>query len=262
MSPLDESLIRSELHQAVAVLDPLPPPFPTVMARGRRRRRTRRAVAGVVIAAAVVVAVVAVVVIAPGGPGGRGSQRIVPAAPTPPLRAYARQHGGAPVKHSRFSLDWVAGPVRTATGRYGAFVTDSDLVVVKVVRGRWTSQAKVSLNQGPPRFRLGVEPGPVVPGGIPTFIARTEGGDVAYAAGVAVHFASGWRFAKFGLCGRGNCPPGSTQESYLRMTHTGLISQQDDCTPDCAAGTEYLIGWQWNVAKQGFEPRSVTVQQP
>jgi hypothetical protein len=258
MSPLEESQIRSELHQAVDVLDPLPPPFPAVMARARRRRRTRLAVGGFVAAAVLAASVVVVAVVMP---GGSGTQTVVPpASPPPPLRTYARQHGGAPVKHSRFSLDWVAGPVASASGRYGAFVTDTDLVVVKAVRGQWVTQATVPLNQGPPRFRLGVQSGPAVPGGSPTFVARTEGGDVAYAAGVAVHLASGWRFARFGPCGSGNCPAGSTQPSYLRMTHTGLVSQQNNCTPDCADGTEYLIGWQWNVAKQGFEPNSVTVQ--
>jgi hypothetical protein len=260
MSPLDESQIRSELHQAVDVLDPLPPPFPVVMAQARRRRRTRVAVGSFVAAAAVAASVVIVVNIVPGG--GSGTQTVVPAAPPPPLRPYARQHGGAPVKHSRFSLDWIAGPVASATGRYGAFVTNSDLVVVKVVGGQWTAQATVPLNEGPPSWRLGVQPGPTLPGGTLSFIARTEGGDVAYAAGIAVHFASGWRFAKFGACGRGNCPAGSTQPSYLRMTHTGLVSQQDNCTPDCADGTDYLIRWQWDVTKQRFEAASVTVQQP
>jgi hypothetical protein len=260
MSQLDESLIRAELHQAVDVLDPLPPPFPAVMAQARHRSRTRVVVGGFV-AAAVVAALVVVVAIMV--PGGSGTQTVAPPAKSPPpLRSYARQHGGAPVKHSRFSRDWVAGPVASATGRYGAFVTDSNLVVVKVVGGQWTSQAAVPLNEGPPQFRLGVQPGPTLPTGIPTFLARTEGGDVAYAAGVAVHLAGRWQFARFGSCGRGNCPPDSTQESYLRMTHTGLVSQQDDCAPDCADGTEYLIGWQWNVAAQRFEPASVTVQQP
>jgi hypothetical protein len=261
MSPLDESQIRSALHQAVDVLDPLPPPFPMVMAHARRRRRTRVAVGGFAAAAVVAAAVIVVAIIVPGG-GSSGTQTVGPAAPPPPLRVYARQHGGAPVKHSRFSLDWVAGPVASATGRYGAFVTDSDLVVVKVVGDQWTSQATVPLIQTPPSWRFGVQPGPTLPAGSPTFVARTEGGDVAYAAGVAVHLASGWRFARFGPCGRGNCPAGSTQPSYLRMTHTGLVSQQDNCTPDCADGTDYLIRWQWDVAKQRFTATSVTVQQP
>jgi hypothetical protein len=259
MSLLDESGIRAQLHQAVDVLDPLPPPFPAVMAHARRRRRTRLAIGGFMTAAAIAASVIVVAIIVP---GGSGTQTVSPAAVPPPLRTYARQHGGAPVKHSRFSLDWVAGPVRSATGRYGAFVTKTHLVVVKVVGGQWTTQATVALNQGPPQFRLGVQGGPALPSGVPTFLARTRGGDVAYAAGVAVHLASGWRFAKFGPCGSGDCPAGSTQPSYLRMTHTGLVSQQNNCTPDCADGTDYLVRWQWSVANQRFEATSETVQQP
>ena len=254
MNALDEAGIRAELHQALDVLDPLPPPFAAVMARGRRRRRTRLVVGGLVVAAAAAVTVVAVVVVAPGG----GSQTVRTASPPPPLRPYARDNGGVPVKHSPDSLDWVAGPVKTATGSYGAFVTKRDLVVVKVVKGEWQTEAKVALGEGPPSSRLGLQVGPTLPSGIPTFVSRGEGGDVSYFGAVAADLGGKWRYAGFGSCGKGGCVNNANAASYLRMTGRGLVSEQNNCSPYCAAGTEYRVRWQWDAAKQRFEAVAVT----
>jgi hypothetical protein len=258
MNALDEAGIRSELHQGVDVLDPLPPPFAAVIAKGRRRRRTRRVVGGFAVAAAAAAAVVVVVIIAPGG----GTQTVRTASQPPALRPYARQHGGVPVKHSTDSLDWVAGPVTTRTGRYGAFVTKRDLVLVTVVNGQWQTEAKVALGEGLPTFRLGVQAGPTLPSGIPTFIARGEGGDVSYFGSVAAELRGKWQFALFGSCGKGACGNNVNAASYLRMTGRRLVSEQNNCRPYCAAGTEYRIQWQWDVAAQRFEAASVTPISP
>ena len=253
MSVLDEAAIRSELHQAVDVLDPVPPPFAAVLQRGRRRRRARLLVGGIGLVTAVAAAVVAVVVIAPGG----GTQKVSTATPPPPLRSYARANGGTPVKPSQFSLPWLVGPITTATGRYGAFVTKRDLVVVRLVHNQWQTQASVPLGEGPPMFRLGVQRGPTLPSGIPTFIARGEGGDVSYFGSVAADLGGTWSYARFGGCGTAGCGSDVNSASYLRMKRGALVSEQNDCTPDCAAGTEYRIRWQWDPAKQRFEAASV-----
>ncbi|HEX3907377.1 MAG TPA: hypothetical protein VHW92_05560 [Mycobacteriales bacterium] len=258
MNALDEARVRSELHQAVDVLDPLPPPFAAVIAKGRRRRRTRLVVGGLTLAAAAAAAVVAVVVIAPGG----GTQTVRTASQPPALRPYARQNGGVPVKHSKESLDWVAGPVTTPAGRYGAFVTKRDLVLVKVVKGRWQTEAKVALGEGPPTLRLGVQAGPTLPSGIPTFISRGEGGDVSYYGAVATDLGGRWQYARFGSCGKADCGNNINEASYLRMAGSRLVSEQNDCSPYCAAGTEYRIRWQWDESKQRFEAASVTAIKP
>jgi hypothetical protein len=254
MNALDEAGIRSELHEAVDGFDPLPPPFAAVMERGRRRRRTRYVLGGLAVAAAGAVAVVAVVVLVPGG----GTQTVTSATPPPPLRPYARDNGGVPVKHMKDSLDWVAGPVKTATGRYGAFVTRRDLVLVEVVKGEWQTLARVPLDEGPASYRLGVQPGPTLPSGIPTFISRGEGGDVSYFGAVAADLGGRWQYAHFGSCGKGECGNNTSAASYLRMTGAGLVSEQNDCSPYCAAGTEYRIRWQWDVSKQRFDAATVT----
>jgi hypothetical protein len=254
MSALDETTIRTELHQAVDVLDPLPPPFGAVLARGRRRRRTRWVLGLVALAATAGIAVVAVIVILPVG----GGQTVTPAVQPPPLRPYARHNGGVPVKKSTFALDWVAGPVTTSTGRYGGFVTAKTLVTVKLVHGQWHTESTLALNEGPPSFRLGLQVGPTLPGGIPSFITRGKGGDVSYFGAVGTEIAGRWTYAHFGRCGKAGCGANTNAVSYLRMTGAGLISEQNDCTPDCASGTEYRIRWTWNATKAKFETASVT----
>ncbi len=142
MNALDEAGIRAELHQALDVLDPLPPPFAAVIAKSRRRRRTRLVVGGLAwprqrrprwsrSSSSRRVA------------GPRRSDRL-----PPPRFAPTRDNGGVPVKHSPDSLDWVAGPVKTrpaATAPSSPSATSS----WSSGEGQWQTEAKVALGEGP-----------------------------------------------------------------------------------------------------------------
>jgi hypothetical protein len=104
---------------------------------------------------------------------------------------------------------------------------------------------------------------PTLPGangtGAPTVYVRVIGGDITYAGWFLRQVGQHWDPARFGTCGHhGLCYPHANSEPYLHQTRTGLVSVSNNCSPDCAAGTDFRIQWVWNPTREIFVAVKVT----
>ncbi|MGN6472843.1 MAG: hypothetical protein ACTHK4_04215 [Mycobacteriales bacterium] len=242
MTRLDEARIRDQLERAVAPLDPVAPPLDLLRERAVKLRRFRISAAGGLLAAAAAAVTVAVVVLP-----ASGSQGVKVSSPPPrsSLTSYALAHGG---KH-------VAGPELDGTHYVGTYATKAAIVVVRYVSGHWQPDGKAITAYGPGKFvtRLG-EGGNVIPGRA-SFAMRYIGGDVSYYGGVFYDNHGTWKAAQFGRCSNRNtsCHYAGNEEPYGHINKAGtFVSIHNDCTPSCAAGTDYRVVWRWDAAKQHF----------
>jgi hypothetical protein len=242
VNAIDEQAIREQLESAVAPLDPDAPPLELLRTRAVRRRRLRYSIgAGLTAAAAAIVAVVLVVV-----PGDGSKQQVsVDRAPSADsLAAFAAtQHG----KH-------VAGPIESTSGFYGAFAVKKGVEVVRYVDGAWQADGAVITDYGPGRWVVSLSgAGSVVPG-VPSFVMRYRGGDVSYFGGVVALADGVWRAAEFATCSNRelSCWNPGTEQPYGHVVNGRFVSIHNDCTPYCAAGTDYRVTWKWYRAAGRF----------
>lgn len=246
MNAVDERSIREQLERALAPLDPAAPPLDTLRAQAARRRRFRYSIgAGLTtVAAGIVVAVLIVV------PGGKPKSVVVGNGPArDSLAAFAAaQHG----KH-------LAGPIESSSGYYGAFTVKKGIQVARYAAGAWRLDGDVITKYGPGRWVVKMSDGGGVIPGRPSFQMRYQGGDVSYFGGVffLADENSGhatWRAARFGRCNlkKVSCYyPGETQP-YGHVVDGVFTSIHNDCTPYCAAGTDYRFTWKWDSPEQRF----------
>lgn len=251
MNAVDETQVRDQLERAVNVLDPVPPPLDLLRSRAARRRRTRRTVGGVMalaVAGAVAAIVVAVVTVAPGGTG-----RLQVASPPTheSLVRFAKSHSGLKV----------AGPFEGKPGWYGAYTTKRAIVVAAYAGGRWHQDGPVVTSLGKGRFVTGLGPGPRLGASAttPSITVRVIGGDVSYFGSVLRRADGRWRAARFGTCGHDRLCYPSSSEPYGHLTAAGFVSVNNDCTPNCAAGTEYRVTWKWRPVLGKFAAVSESV---
>lgn len=245
MNTIDERAIRDQLERAVAPLDPVAPPLDALRERAARRRRLHYSLgAGVAVAAAAIVAVVLVVV-----PGGGSSKVVVGTAPsTDSLKAYAAAHHG---KH-------VAGPIESGSGFFGAFAVKRGIQVVHYVAGEWQSDGAVVTKYGPGRWVMKIaDAGAIIPGH-PAFVERYQGGDVSYFGGVLSNVGGSWQAVRFAKCKQKelSCTYAGTSQPYGHIQGGRFVSIHNDCTPYCAAGTEYRVTWRWDAAAHHFTEAS------
>ncbi|HWC33744.1 MAG TPA: hypothetical protein VG650_02840 [Mycobacteriales bacterium] len=241
MNAIDERAIREQLQRAVAPLDPAAPPLEELRARAARRRRLRYSLgATVAVAAAAIVAVVLVVV-----PGGGSSRIQVSQAPSEEsLASYAAAHHG---KH-------VAGPLETGSGYVGAYATKNAVVIARYVDGAWQADGSVARPHGAGQYILRLSGGESVIPGHASFAERDKGGDVTYFGGVFYDDNGTWRDARFARCANRelSCAYPGTGQPYGHVVGGKFVSIHNDCTPYCAAGTEYRVTWRWDAASQRF----------
>lgn len=205
-------------------------------------RRFRISVAGGLTAVAAAAITVAVVVVPASGSQGVNAA----AAPTQAsLSSYASSHGG---KH-------VAGPVLDGSHYVGAFATKQAIVVVRYASGRWHADGAPVTKFGPGRFvRRLSDGGGVVPGHA-SFAVRIVGGDVSYFGGVLYDAGGTWKGAMFAKCaGHKNlsCAYAGDSEPYGHVVRGSFQSTHNNCTPNCAAGKNYVVTWKWNAARTRF----------
>ncbi|HVT64666.1 MAG TPA: hypothetical protein VHD81_05910 [Mycobacteriales bacterium] len=246
MNTIDEQAVRDQLARAVAPLDPVAPPLDVLRASASRRRRIRYSVGGGLAAAAAAIAAVILVVV----PGDGSKQVTIGKAPSAEsLAAFAAtQHG----KH-------IAGPIESSSGFYGAFAVKKGVEVVRFIDGSWQQDGAVITKYGPGRWVSQLSDGGAVVPGRPSFAMRYVGGDVSYFGGV-IYLANeglgsrGWVPAHFGKCSNRelSCSYSGETQPYGHVVRGRFVSIHNDCTPYCAAGTDYRVTWQWDGMKRQF----------
>jgi hypothetical protein len=88
-----------------------------------------------------------------------------------------------------------------------------------------------------------------------SFAVRTIGGDVSYFGGVLVDDGGMWTAARFAKCPDHktlSCAYPGTTQPYGHLAHGAFVSVSNDCTPNCAAGTDYRITWRWKASERKF----------
>lgn len=248
MNPINEKEIRERLERAVAPIDPVAPPLDAIRERAVKLRRFRISAGGGLLAAAAAAVTVAVVVVP-----ANGSQRVHAAATPSPasLSRYASAHDG---KH-------VAGPVADGTHYVGAYTTKQAIVVVRYADGAWHADGAPITKYGPGRFVLRLADGGDVVTGHASFTVRTLGGDVSYFGGVLYDANGTWTVAHFAKCPNHkalSCAYAGNEQPYGHVALGSFVSVSNNCTPNCAAGTDYLITWKWNAATKQFAVADVT----
>jgi hypothetical protein len=253
MNTLDESEVRKQLERAVDQLEPVAPPLEMLRARAVRRRRSRRTAGSLMVLAVAGAAAAIVVAVAVLAPSGNDRLQVaagsVATAPThASLVRFAKAHGG---KH-------VAGPFTGASASYGVFSTKQAIVVADYDGTQWHQDgpAVTALGKGQFVTRLGLGPQLGAHPSTPSIYVRMIGGDVSYFGSVLRRTGGQWRAAKFGACGHNRLCYPSNSEPYGHVTAGGFVSVSNNCTPNCAAGTDYRVTWAWNPAKQKFDAAS------
>lgn len=246
MNQLSADEVRQRLQSALEEITPRERPLPELRQAAGRRKRQRWFLAGGLGAALAGAAAAVLVTLFVGSTNSKAT--LPPTATSsspPPLAAYAHENGGKRV----------AGPVKDASGEYGAYTTKKQIIVVQAVDGQWQQDGKALHNPG---FLSGFRVGPTIDSAGATFLLKTTGADISYAGMVILRLDDSWHFARFGKCGAGQCYPGNS-EPYLRVGGPAdLISINNDCTPYCAAGTTYRVAWSWDPEQQKFFAVSVT----
>lgn len=241
MSKFDEEEIRAHLQRAVAPLDPVAPPLDLLRERAVKLRRFRISAGGGLVAVAAAAVTVAVLVVP-----ASGSQGIKPAtAPSrDSLTSYASAHGG---KH-------VAGPVADGSHYVGAYATKRAIVVVRYAAGSWHADGTPITQYGPGRFVQRLDDGGGVIPGHASFAVRYTGGDVSYFGGVFYDNNGTWTPARFAKCSNKklSCAYAGNEQPYGHIVNGTFVSVSNDCTPYCAAGTDYRITWRWSAATHRF----------
>jgi hypothetical protein len=245
MNEMTEKEIRERLERAVAPIDPVAPALDDLRERAVKLRRYRISVGGGLLAAAAAAVTVAVVVV----PASGSSSVHVAAAPTQSsLTKYATAHGG---KH-------VSPPVVDGTGYVGVYSTKQAIQVVRYTGGAWRLDGKPLTKDGP-AIKLG-DAGDVIPGHA-GFTVHFRGGDVSYFGAVLYDLNGTWTWAHFAKCAGHkalSCAYPGTSQPYGHIVAGRFVSISNNCTPNCAAGTDYLLEWQWNAAKKQFQVADVT----
>lgn len=248
MTLIDEREIREQLERAVDVIKPVAPPLDALRARARRRSRNRRTGLGLMAVAAVAAIVLIAVVVLPGG----GNKQTVKPAHAPSRASLVT------FANANHALKRIVGPYESANGYYGAFTTKTGVDVTTYRDGAWqlSGSPVTALGNGRWIMRMQFTPplaGPGTAGTTPTIYIREMGGDITYAGWFLRKEGAKWVPARFGTCGHQHlCYPHSNSEAYLHQSATGLVSVSNNCTPDCAAGTEYRIHWRWSAGRQEF----------
>jgi hypothetical protein len=250
MNSLDETQVREQLARAVDVIDPLPPQLDMLRSRAVRRKRTRRTFGGVMIlavAGATAAFLMAVVFTAPGG-----TDRLrVAAGPTHhSLVSFAKSRGGRKV----------AGPFTGSSASYGVFSTKQAIVLARYVGTHWRQDgpAVTSLGKGQFVTRLGRGPR-LGTATTPSMYVRVIGGDVSYFGSVLQRSGGQWGAVRFGSCGHDTLCYPSNSEPYGHPTASGFVSVSNNCTPNCAGGTNYRVSWRWSAGKAKFVATSEVV---
>ena len=246
MNQLDEKEIRERLDRAVAPIDPIAPPLDSLRQRAVKLRRVRVSAGGGLLAAAAA-AVTAAVIVAP----AHGSSTLNAAAPSrASLTTFAAaQHG----KH-------ITGPIVDGSHYAGAFTTKKAIVVAEYRSAGWhTVRTFTSYGDGQYVLKLS-DGGSVIPGHA-SFALRTVGGDVSYFGGVVYDANGSWRGAHFAKCaGHPNlgCAYAGGEQPYGHVVNGRFVAIYDNCTPNCAEGTDYRVTWRWDEPQHRFTVAKVT----
>ena len=211
-------------------------------------RRFRISAGGGLLAAAAAAVTVAVVVVP-----ANGSQHVhVSAAPSQAsLTRYASAHDG---KH-------VAGPVVDGTHYFGAYATKQGIVVVRYADGAWRADGAPITKYGAGQYIVRLADGGEVVPGHASFAVRTIGGDVSYFGGVLYDANGTWTPARFAKCPNHkalSCAYAGNSQPYGHVASGEFVSVSNNCTPNCAAGTDFLITWRWDSTKKQFVVADVT----
>lgn len=245
MNDFHEAQVREQLARAVRGIDPVAPQLDTLRSRAVRRKRTRRTVGGVMAVAVAGAAAAIVATVVAAAPGGNGQVQVASSPTHQSLVRFAKSHGGLRV----------AGPFAGKPGWYGAFTTRRAIVVADYVDHQWRQDGAAVTSLGKGRFvtRLGLGPRLGSAATTPSIAVRVIGGDVSYFGSVLRRDVNGWRTANFGRCGHhGLCFTPSNSEPYGHTVSGGFVSINNNCTPNCAAGTEYRVTWRWSVGARKF----------
>lgn len=215
-------------------------------------RRFRISVGGGLVAVAAAAVTVAVVVVP-----ANGSQSVhTAAAPSAAsLTRYAAAHDG---KH-------VAGPIADGSAYVGAYATKQAIVVVRYAGGAWHPDGAPVTKYGPGRFVTRLSDGGEVIPGHASVAVRTIGGDVSYFGGVMYDANGTWLPAHFAKCPNHkalSCAYPGTSQPYGHVAAGRFISVSNNCTPNCAAGTNYVITWRWTSARHQLVVAGVTKDRP
>lgn len=245
MNPADETAIREQLDSALSVINSVAPPLDAVLSRATRRKRTRRIAGGFMAVAATGAAVAIVATVVSAAPTHDATVKVGAAPSHASLVAFAKAHGAKKI----------AGPFRGTSGSYGTFTTKRAIVVAHYDGTQWQQDGAPVTKLGPGRFVMKLSKGPQLGNNVssPSFAVRVVGGDVSYFGSVLYRDANGWRPANFGTCGHHKlCYSPSNSEPYGHVKGGQFVSINNDCTPNCAAGTEFHVFWKWNAAKAEF----------
>jgi hypothetical protein len=251
MNSLDEAKVREQLERAVDPIDPLPPHLEMLRSRAVRRKRTRRAFGGVMILAVAGAAAAIVTAVVVAAPGGTDRLRVASGPTHHSLVSFAKAHGGLKV----------AGPFGGSSGSYGVFSTKQSIVVARYAGTHWREDgsAVTSLGKGQFVTRLGEGPRLGSAATTPSMYVRVIGGDVSYFGSVLERIGGQWRTARFGSCGHDKLCYPSNSEPYGHPAAPGFVSVSNNCTPNCAVGTNYRVSWRWSAAKAKFVASSEVV---
>jgi hypothetical protein len=243
MNAVDEASVREQLQRAVSVIDPAPPQLDMLRSRAVRRTRTKRVAGGVMVLAVAGAAAAIVATIVSVAPGGNSRVQIASAPTHQSLVRFAKAHGGLKV----------TGPFAAKPGWYGAFTTKRAIVVATYTGQQWHQDGAAVTSLGAGKFVSRLGEGPQLAGATtPSIYVRVVGADVSYFGSVLRRSGSRWRTARFGTCGHNKlCYPGNS-EPYGHPVGHGFVSIANDCTPNCAAGTNYRVTWQWRAAQAKF----------
>jgi hypothetical protein len=246
--------IRAQLERAVEIIEPVAPPLDVLRSRATKRTRARRTGVGVVAVAAVVVIVLIAVLVLPGS-GGRETLQPAKAPTRASLQSYATSHGA--LKH-------IIGPYNASPGFYGAYATKAGIQVVTYHRNRWARFAPVDTDLGNGRsislmnfdrsFQMARSTDRA-----PSLYVRTIGADVSYY-GFVIYFIDGdWYDGTFMCPHNVLCRPGTAGMPYFHRTPSGVLTSViNDCSPSCAAGSDYRLNWNWLPKVGVFKATKVT----
>jgi hypothetical protein len=244
MNAVDETSVRDQLEQALSVLDPAPPQLDTLRARAGRRRRTRRVFGGFLVVATAGVAVAVIAAVVTVAPAGRDKIQVAAPPTRDSLVRFATANGALKI----------AGPFGGNPGWYGVFSTKHAIVVANYVGQQWRPDGPAVTSLGPGRFVTRLSQGPALGSAeTPSIAVRTVGGDVTYFGSVLRRGTHRWLPSNFGPCAHHKlCYSPSNSEPYGHPAGDGFVSTSNNCTPYCAAGTNYRITWRWSAPKQKF----------
>lgn len=258
MNALDETEVREQLKQALDVLDPTPPPYGAIAARATKRRRRLRISAGlggVALAGACALVGVAIVGL---GSGGNATITASAGPSGQSLQDFATAHGA--LSGGRFGRQ-IGGPYETSGGFYGAFTVKHGAQIARWDGSAWQLDGATITKQGPGQFIERFGDGPALGTSLtPTIYERGMGGDVSYFGTILARTPDGWKGAKFGACGHHKLCYPSDAEPYGHLVGNDVRSVNNDCTPDCASGTEYRITWRWDMTTGRYD--AVHVRKP